>query len=799
MSSRMYRISAGASLLMSLAGLFSPEKIFGGDFTVEKLSPLTLTLDSNNDRSDNIVQCDTATIHDNISFSRLNGQSIKLGLEADTVSLGPDNGDNPAVTLYNESWHEERCYLKAEKMEVGANGGWGSVDMAGGSLQVKNLYICENANVPEDNTLLTLRRKNVQGKLFLNRLFNNAKVGVKISFDGGAIKPTYGASTKLFNPVSGDIILSAVAGNSINIVNEMQYSEFFLVDPYSAYAGKLKTEGEGDFVVDGEFKMNNKYALADQLVLYISEKVKSSVVWGHKGDFVLKHSSVLFSAADSAPANADTGMIRLSCKDPEHPSVFNMGEYDQTVNGIVVAEGEYGKVIAQKGITLTLGRYKDGELTNVDLGNEVKIVQEGHTISFACESVSAYEVKAGMLKITRSTEIGNLELASGVTVDVAEGVVLQVGTLTDDGAVFTGKGSIAVTEGGAYLNKAHDLKTIKSGTGTFVYNQKAPIGDVYVLEGTLKLAGIGSTNEWWRVIVNESGWRLNIAAIGLFADSTLDSVLDGYTYSQATDSSSIANGQIYYDTKTYNCVTTSGNGVETNPTVTFTNDASVLLNSDWASAMVFDKGGNTPKDIAFTFRRADRDKVPVTSFSVRYPINGVDTAHKYQARSANKYVIETSVDGNNWIEVGSVDGRGEGTWGSWTDNRSFPMALPAGVPVSGGLGLAEGAAVRVASGATLDLLDCAENNLISKLVVDATGDNGTILGSSLAAEGIVVIKNFKGKESLKSARLLSFPGMTVNLSNWRVQDESGKALLVAFAVRDGEMVVEDRGLVITVQ
>ena len=403
----------------------------------------------------------------------------------------------------------------------------------------------------------------------------------------------------------------------------------------------------------------------------------------------------------------------------------------------------------------------------------------------------------------RSTEIGTLELASGVTVDIADGAVLKVGTLKDGGAVFTGKGGLGVDEGGAYLDKTYGVKMVKSGAGTFVYNLKAPMGDVDVFEGVLKLAGTGSTNEWWRVTVETSGWHLNIAAIGLFAGSTLDSVLDdGYEYSQATDAASIGRGQIYYDTTKYEYVITDGKGISDNPVVSFANDASVLLDSDWATAMTFrSRNGSSqnPTDIAFTFRRAEEDTVPVTSFSIRYPVNAYSSSHNYTARSANEYFIETSVDGVEWMVVGRVYGHGDGTWGSWTDNRSFPMTFAPGVPVSGGLGLAEGAAVRVASGATLDLTDSAGNNSVSKLVVDANGDNGTILGAALPEEGVVIVKNFTTKEALRNAKLLSFPGMTARLSGWRVQDESGNSLRVAFAVKGGEMTVVDKGLAISVR
>ena len=806
MNIRKCRVATGAGLLLSSVVLVSPGDILGGDLVVEKSNSLTMTMDGSTAQSDNIVMYDAAVVHDNILVERLNQGSNKLGIKTLALSLGPDAGDNPKVTLHNESWNDERCLLAASNtIEVGKSGGWGSFDVDGGSLQSKSLSVCADAAVPEDAVLLTLSKNyNVPGKLYFNKLFNNAASGVAIRFNGGVIRPNYGSDTRLFRPVAGDIVLSSFNANAIKIVNENPYAGYYLMEPYwlATYAGKLRTEGDGDFVVEGSLLSGGKVYYADELVLMLDKNVKSSVVWGHKGDFVLKNHSVSLSADNVVPANANTGIIRLSCADPEHPAVFKMGSHNQTVNGIAVADGEYGKVVAEAGTVLTVGLYKDGELTNVDLGDEVKIVQENKTVKFACESVSDYQVKAGTLKIMRSTKIGTLELASGVTVDIADGAVLQVGTLKDEGSVFTGKGILDIAEGGAYLDKTYDVKTVKSGPGTFVYNQKAPMGDVDVLGGTLKLAGTGSTNEWWRVTVKTSGWNLNIAAIGLFAGSTFDSVLDGYEYSQATDAASIGRGQIYYDTTKYEYVITTGNAISGNPVVSFANDASVLLDSDWATAMTFRSSNGSsqnPTDIAFTFRRAEEDTVPVTSFSIRYPVNAYSSSHNYAARSANEYFIETSVDGDKWMEVGRVYGRGKGEYGSWTDDSSFPMTFAPGVPVSGGLGLAEGAAVRVAFGATLDLTDSAGNNFVSKLVVDANGDNGTILGAALPEEGVVIVKNFTTKEALRNAKLLSFPGMTARLSGWQVQDESGNPIHIEFTVRDGEMVALDGGLVITVR
>lgn len=125
--------------------------------------------------------------------------------------------------------------------------------------------------------------------------------------------------------------------------------------------------------------------------------------------------------------------------------------------------------------------------------------------------------------------------------------------------------------------------------------------------------------------------------------------------------------------------------------------------------------------------------------------------------------------------------------------------IPAGVPVPGGKGLKDGANVKVATGATLDLSDSTSGVQLSKLTIDAEGSNGTIVGASLAQDGVIVVQNFTSRESLKTVGLLSFPGVTANLSAWIVMDASGRELNLTFVVKDGVMMVQDKGLIVTVR
>ena len=609
-------------------------------------------------------------------------------------------------------------------------------------------------------------------------------------------------NTTALCPRAGDIIFSAAAGKDIIVENENYYASLNLFNTSDAFSGSVRTAGSGDFVIElPELRASE----ADAKFLIMDAKFKETMVWGHTGDVVFNRHSARCSAAQVAPCGATVGVIRLSSAISEHPSVFRMDSYSQSVNGIAVKSGEYGKVTATAGTTLSLGEYKDGELTNVGIEGELSVVQVGHTIALGCDNVPSYEVQAGVLDVKRTSRVGTLKLASGSTVNVAEGAELFVGNIVDNGASFTGAGRVVVelTEGGGYIESTPSVTTVKTGDGTYVCNEKAPIGDVDVRGGVLKLAGVGSTNEYWQVTINEAGWRLNIAAIGLFAGDSMDSVLDGYDYRQVAYGSALGHGEIQYDDVTYACGdlgrATSGN--KDNPPAFFTNDCSVILSSQADTCLSVAKrdGSGYARGLTYTFRRAEGETTPVTAFSLRYPINAAGSAHTYSARSADKFVISNSTDGVNWVGVGKVDSRGDGTWGSWTDNRSHPLTIPAGVPVTGGKGLAEGANVKVAAGATLDLSYSTSGVQLSKLTIDAEGDNGTIVGASLAEEGTIVVENFTTKKALAAVGLLSFPGVGADLSAWSVMDGTGRTLNLKFAVNNGVMTLQDNGLAIIIR
>ena len=781
--------------LMALA-LAWAEEGRGEDLVVARETPVAYAMNGGSQNDEKTFG--TVTVHGSLSLNRLGADAGALIVSAtDSLGLGPSAGDVGSITLYNESYLASRDRLVTPLAKVGENGGWGTVNAEGGQARMTRIEICEDAAVPGNAVFLTLSKKNVAGCLSFNTIDNLNSSPVTILFNGGWIAPAGGAATVAICPRVGDIIFSAAAGKDIIIENDNRYDSLNLFKTTDAFLGSVRTAGSGDFVVE----LPQVYAAeTDAKFLIMDAKFNATMDWGHTGDVVFKRHSAQCSAAQVAPCGETVGAIRLSSAEPEHPSIFAMGGYSQSVNGIVVNPGEYGKVTATAGTTLRLGAYKDGELANVEIGEELSIVQAGHTIALGCDNVPSYEVQAGVLDVKRTSRVGTLTLANGSTVTVAAGAELVVSNLVDNGASFTGAGRVVVevTEGGGYLESTPTVTTVKTGAGTYVCNEKAPIGDVDVKGGVLKLAGAGSTNEYWQVTINASGWRLNIAAIGLFAGDSMDSVLDGYTYRQVAYGSALGHGEIQFDSDTYKRFNNgSQRAIVENPPVTFSDDSSVLLSSQADTGMSVGLDSGDPVGLTYTFRRAEGETTPVTAFSLRYPINANWNTHTYSVRSADKFVISNSTDGVNWVGVGKVDSRGDGTWGSWTDNRSHPLTIPAGVPVTGGKGLAEGANVKVAAGATLDLSDSTSGIQLSKLTIDAEGDNGTIVGALLAQEGTIVVENFTSKRALGAVALLSIPGVTADLSAWRVVDGTGRSLDLAFAVKDGVMTLQNRGLLIS--
>ena len=758
---------------------------------------------------------DSIELHDNLTLAPNAIVTMADSAHADTFFLGSGAGELPVLTIVGQS--QVKCTAgKAGCLCIGGSGeagsgGFGRVIIDGGSesspspqLRLFYLKVTEGATVPsDDNTVLRLGKSTQKGQLLIGlhgvQNFNAQPIGIQ--FAGGYISSSEGASDYWFSGAAGStIVLESVGKEPIRFLNAGHGDRSFKDGNV-----RLKFVGAGDFTLYPASSIAKEKTAANYS-LDLSGSADDYDWSEFSGNLNIEAGLLRVQGQNLLPCTATCGI--LTSVDGE--AWFDI-RADQAINGIDTEGVITNGTKKASAVVLTVGSAKDGVVRAGEIDRLFTFRQTGHTVTVDTAFVPNYDLTGGTLLVTNNVVVSNLTLAAGTTVRVDGGILAFSGDFLDNGATIQCVngglfGRLCVAESGAtsgaYLDGVPSAGLIKTGAGTFMVNQRnvltASVLDVR--EGVLKLSGAGSTNEWWRVTINESGYRLNLAAIGLFADDTLNSVLDGYTYSQATDAAGLAKGQIHYDTATYVVESTGERSkVEGNDPVTFLSDAAVLLDSDPKTGMTLKLAeGNNPNGIAFTFRRADGEDVPVTAYSLRYPINASQVAHNYDARSPNKYVIETSADGVDWMMVGEVGSRGEGTWGSWTDNRSFPLDLPAGRDVPGAKGLAAGVSVRVAEGATLDCSNVADGVELSALTVDLALGGGMLRNVRLATTGTLDLINLPTKAKLSGYEIpLTFESSvtTGDLSGWTLR-VNGAEVNRTLAWKDGKLTVCSNGLAI---
>lgn len=759
---------------------------------------------------------DSIELHDNLTLApKAIITMTDSGTHADTIFLGAGAGELPVLTIVGQS--QVKCTSgKAGCLCIGGSGeagsgGFGRVIIDGGSasspspqLRLFYLKVTEGATVPSDDDMVLRLGKSTSGGLLLLGLHGaqnfNAQP-IRVQFAGGYISSSEGATDYWFSGAAGStIVLESVDGEPIRFLNGGHTSREFKDGNV-----RLKFVGAGDFSPYPASSISSERTAANYSISLGG--TSADYDWSEfSGDINVEKGVLVVQGQNILPCAASCGILTSMDGD----AWFDI-RADQAINGIDTEGVITNGTKKASAVVLTVGSAKDGVVRAGEIDRLFTVRQEGNTVTLDTAFVPNYDLDVGTLLVTNNVVVSNLTLAAGTTVRVDGGVLAFSGDFTDNGATIAcvnggSFGRLCAAESdatsGAFVDEPASSGLVKTGAGTFMVNQRKVFAAkaLDVREGVLKLSGAGSTNEWWRVTVNASGYRMNLAAIGLFADDTLNSVLDGYSYSQATDVAGLARGRIYYDTEKY-VVDSTGvkTGVAENDPVTFSSDAAVLLDSDPKTGMTLKlNGGSNPNGIAFTFRRAEGDVVPVTAYSLRYPINGSQPTHNYAARSPSEYVIETSADGADWLTVGKVGSRGDGTWGSWTDNRSFPLDLPAGGDVPGAKGLAAGVSVRVAEGATLDCSNVADGVELSALTVDVALGGGTLRNVRLAATGTLDIIHLPANVKLGGYEIpLTFESSvtTGDLAGWTLR-VNGAEVDRTLEWKDGKLTVSRNGMTI---
>ncbi len=740
---------------------------------------------------------DAVTVHGNLTVSgaRLSipDGTGETGAEQVVVSLGPDTGD--AATLTVEDGGElGQAAGKGEILEVGANGGWGRVDVqsaADNAFRLRYFDIAAAATPPEDDpTVLT-----VGGTVNLRSLRNKSSKTVKVEFAGGKLNATDSSGFVWFEngQEEGAFVLEGREGSAIRFCNNGQPLRVL------SKGGKVKTAGPCAFIAEGWVSNGawTKLVLSD-----------SGVVWENTGDFRLQE-SVDVTCDDALPTGAQTGSVVFDAVKSKIPLVLDLNGCTNAVNGIADMKGDSvvtnssAKVLS----VLRLGTAKGGAFS-ARAGGQLRIEQLGQEIALSNAVVDcAYVLSNGTLRVTGDSSIATLDAGKDTAV-IVDGVTLTLGTLRDNGATFTCEngGKIVLSKGGTgvrgigvaggmlapSLNGSGTLE--KTGAETLVVHQETAAfpWSVHVAEGTLRFSGTGGcTNEWWRWTIKEANaWIVELASIGLFRPTAEpekwmpEPTLNVKPAPAGTSAEELAQNQSFIDSAIRLDRESETSGTyATGYDNLFANDPARIFRTQRTQIPY----ANKPESwIPVTFRIASDH---IVGYSQRM---GWTTASRFP----RVFSLETSANGTEWTTALSVDSlvwSGAASWYLGTTDSATRASCPnpltiAGYDAPGAAGLAAGVDVRVDAGATLDLANVTkeEARTLSSLSVDAAVGGGTIRGAVIAATGTLDLRNVAARRDLYDTVWLSLPDAVdaENFANWTLRVD-GQVLARQIVWRDG--------------
>ena len=780
--------------------------------TAAFLNAETLTVEKGASRSvTSAATYEKVTVHGNLTVSgarlSISDGTGATGAEQVVVSLGPDTGD--AATLTVEDGGElGQAAGKGEILEVGANGGWGRVDVqsaADNAFRLRYFDIAAAATPPEDDpTVLT-----VGGTVNLRSLRNKSSKTVKVAFAGGKLNATDSSGFVWFEngQEEGAFVLEGREGSAIRFCNNGQPVRVL------SKGGKVKTAGPCAFIAEGWVSNGawTKLVLSD-----------SGVVWENTGDFRLQE-GVDVTCDGALPTGAQTGSVVFDAVKSKIPLVLDLNGCTNAVNGIADMKGDSvvtnssAKVLS----VLRLGTAKGGAFS-ARAGGQLRIEQLGQEIALSNAVVDcAYVLSNGTLRVTGDSSIATLDAGKDTAV-IVDGVTLTLGTLRDNGATFTCEngGKIVLSKGGTgvrgigvaggmlapSLNGSGTLE--KTGAETLVVHQETAAfpWSVHVAEGTLRFSGTGGcTNEWWRWTIKEANaWIVELASIGLFRPTAEpekwmpEPTLNVKPAPAGTSAEELAQNQSFIDSAIQLDRESEKSGTyATGYDNLFANDPARIFRTQRTQIPY----ANKPESwIPVTFRIASDH---IVGYSQRM---GWTTASRFP----RVFSLETSANGTEWTTALSVDSlvwSGAASWYLGTTDSATRACCPnpltiAGYDAPGAAGLAAGVDVRVDAGATLDLANVTDEaaRTVSSLTVDMSVGGGTIRGLVVAEKGTLTLTNVASKNALKTAAVLTLPDVVgaKNFANWTLV-VNGKVSPKRIAYEDGVVRIIPTGILVLIR
>lgn len=380
--------------------------------------------------------------------------------------------------------------------------------------------------------------------------------------------------------------------------------------------------------------------------------------------------------------------------------------------------------------------------TNVTVnGGELQLIRSGGS---TFPTTTNFTVSSGTLHISSSQTLNNLDLASGTTLSVDDGVTLTVnGTFTDQGATVSA-----------------------SGTGKLSYNTNA--GLIYNGTGALSIGSEWpSTNNPTTVTVSNTGGLTLTGNRTITGSVTVNSILNTGTYQLGASSLVVNNGATVKVGSTSTSGALVGNfgsasvTLNTGSTVEFNGSGAQYASAQTFSNLTVNNGsnglvlaGNVTVNGALTLNSSTKLDLGGKSLTLGGTVTGAGT---FKGSSASTLNVASAAT------VGTLN------FDQTTDastNALSTLAVSSGTAVLGGkLHLYTGLNV---SGGSLDL---AAKNLVLKSNATKTAYVAEVKGT-LTGESNVTVERYSPAWSTRRYRLATSPVMntTINAA-WQ---EAGK-------------------------
>ena len=601
----------------------------------------------------------------------------------------------------------------------------------------------------------------------------NAAVKARILFNGGTYYMHHRATSGLINPVSGtEIIMEGINGNDVNIMR-MSGGPSELIRYASHGAGKLRFCGDRNVIFNGTRPSPSD----SRPELHLTKQC----LFEQRGDFVAKgHLRLKLLEGSPLPYGPAVGNVVFE----DEGTTLDLNGRTVTVNGLL-GSGSVTNGSETTLATLTISNTTDrlcSELVSKDLTwdcspSGIWCVKKGAGLILAdsMPSVPVLKIEEGGV---RTTSAATPDTMKGQTVEFAEGTSLSVdgGMYTAANTVFNKTVPVTIAAGAVY--RAQDGDSVlyspvvatggaveKTGEGTLtVFDaDEAFAGTVRAHGGTIKLAGVGDTNDFWRLTIMQSSRSINEEKqfINQLADIVLYDVDGMLAYDKKDMKQADLGKQAQYLESGEITVPEGTEMTFKTPDVTLR-----YLFDDARWSYVTFPNVTAKLDVEsswfpITFRLT-AGHTTVTSFMLRKGWGGDET-------TPQAWRLESSPNGIDWKTVTERLG---GPNLSYDEDGVIAVdpKLFSGNNMS--IGLAATAVLRADAGATIDLDAVAEGNApCGGIEFDYALGGGTITRFEPAANGTLSIVNWPADANFGGYELPLIFGSVVgasNLSTWKL-------------------------------